>query len=305
MTLTHGDTDQSPFYRENYEHLAAALQQLDLLIQLRVMAWRQRTQAPAATAASAQGMYITHERIDRLLCQEATPATEPLECTRLRQQLGILQNEIDARVAGSAERGIFLALPYVAQLFALSAFDAHTLVVCLVQELHRKYDTLYAYIQDHITRKKPSVDLVLDLLCDSTTSRWQARTVFSDHAPLFRAGLLHRSNDPQSPSGSSGLAQFLKLDQRVLNYILGDNALDSRLDGLVTLLSPLSTLEQVSVEPGLKTQVQRFILQHFVEPAASLSPMVLYFQGPYGVGQRDLALGLCGQWDRPLLYLDM
>src|SRR6266511_3687622 len=278
MTLAHGNTDQSPFYRDNYEHLADALRQLDLLLQLCVMEFRQQTSAPEAKAASSQGMYITHERIDWLLCQEATPATEPPECTKLHQQLGILQNEIDARVAGSAERGIFLALPNLVQLFALSAFEVHTLVICLGPELHRKYDTLYAYVQDDITRKKPSVNLVLDLLCDSEASRWHARTVFSDHAPLFRAGLLHRSDDPQSVSGSSGLAQFLKLDQRILNYILGNNALDGRLDGLVTLLSPLPTLEHVLVEPTLKTRVLHFIHRHFAEPTAPLPPMVLYFQ---------------------------
>ena len=233
------------------------------------------------------------------------PQPSHLSSYKLRQQLDTLQKEIDARVAESVERGIFLALPYLAQLFALSAFELQTLVICLAPELHRKYDTLYAYVQDDITRKKPSVDLVLDLLCDSEASRWQARTVFSDHAPLFRAGLLHRSDDPQSVSGSSGLAQFLKLDQRILNYILGNNALDGRLDGLVTLLSPLPTLEHVLVEPALKTQVLHFIQQHFAEPTAPLPPMVLYFQGPYGVGQRDLALGLCGQLHRPLLCLDM
>jgi AAA+ superfamily predicted ATPase len=305
MTLQHENTDQSPFYRENYEHLADVLRWLDLLLQLRVMEFRQRMQAPAAPAASAQGMYITHEHIDWLLYREEADAIEPPECIKLCQQLDTLQQEIDARVAATVERGIFLALPYLARIFALSALELQTLVICLAPELHRKYDTLYAYIQDDITRKKPSIDLVLDLLCDSAASRWQARTVFSDHAPLLRAGLLHRSDDPQSPSGSSGLAQFLQLDQRILNYILGNNALDGRLDGLVTLLSPLLTLEHVLVEPALKMQVLHFIHRHFAAPVAPLPPMVLYFQGPYGVGQRDLALGLCGQWDRPLLCLDM
>jgi AAA+ superfamily predicted ATPase len=305
MTLTYGNADQSPFYRDNYEHLTDALRWLDLVMQLRIREFRQRMQAPATQAASSQGMYITHERIDELLGSEATPTIESPECTTLRQQRDTLQQESDARVAESVDRGIFLALPSLARCFSLSAFEVHTLLICLAPELHRKYDTLYAYVQDDITRKKPSVDLVLDLLCDSPISRWQARTVFSDHAPLFRAGLLHRSDDLQSVSGSSGLAQFLKLDQRILNYILGHNALDGRLDGLVTLLSPLSTLEHVLVEPGLKTQMLHFIYRHFVASAAPLPPMVLYFQGPYGAGQRDLALGLCAQWPRPLFCLDM
>src|SRR5262249_10860829 len=298
-------TDKRPFYRDNYEHLADALHQLDLLMQLRVMEFRQQTQAPEAQAPSSQGLFIAHEFIDWLLCREETPEAEPSEFAKLRHQIDALQKTIDAKVAESVERGIFLALPSLAQLFALSTFELQTLVICLAPELHCKYDELYAYVQDDITRKKPSVDLVLDLLCDSAASRWYARTLFSDHGRLFRAGLLHRRDDPQSVSGSSGLAQFLKLDQRILNYILGDNTPDARLDGLVTLLSSLPTLEHVLIEPPIKTQVMHFIHRHFTKPRAPLPPMVLYFQGPYGVGQRDLALGLCGQLQRPLLCLDM
>ena len=78
-----------------------------------------------------------------------------------------LDTTITANMSASAEQGIFLSLPYVAQLFALSPFEVQTLVVCLAPELRRKYDTLYAYLQDDVTRKRPSVDLVLDLLCTS------------------------------------------------------------------------------------------------------------------------------------------
>jgi hypothetical protein len=305
MTLAHANADKQPFYRDNHEHLVDALRLLDLLIQLRVIKFRQQTQAAEASPSSSQGMFITHASIDRLLCQEATPTANPSALARLRRQLARLQKQITARTTASVERGIFLALPYLTQLFTLSAFEVQTLVICLGPELHRKYDTLYAYLQDDITRKKPSVDLVLDLLCDSATSRWQARTVFSAQAPLWRASLLLRSDDPQSVSGSSGLAQFLKLDQRILQYILGNNTLDGRLDGLVTVLSPLPGLEHVFVEPTLKAQVWHLIQGHFAGPTAPLSPLVLYFQGPYGAGQRDLALGLCGPLQRPLLCLDL
>jgi|RhiMetdeSRZDD1v2_1073273.scaffolds.fasta_scaffold1065608_2 winged helix domain-containing protein len=45
--------------------------------------------------------------------------------------------------------------------------DSHAHLVAELRqlELRRKYDTLYAYLQDDITRKRPSVDLVLDILC--------------------------------------------------------------------------------------------------------------------------------------------
>ena len=110
------------------------------------------------------------------------------------------ETTIADKITASAKRGIFLSLPWVAQLFSLSPFEVQTLIMCLAPELRRKYDTLYAYLQDDITRKRPSVDLVLDVLCPSEAERWRARTaVFSDQAPLFRHGILHRVEDPRSP----------------------------------------------------------------------------------------------------------
>ena len=210
------------------------------------------------------------------------------------------------KITASAERGIFLSLPWVAQLFSLSPFEVQTLVVCLAPELRRKYDTLYAYLQDDITRKRPSVDLVLDVLCPSEAERWRARTaVFSDQAPLFRHGILHRVEDPRSPSGSSGLGQFLQLDQRMLHYILENDVPDGCLAGYATMLHPAETLEQVLVDPMLKTRLVHLCQRRLPQPPGGRQPCVFYFQGPYGIGKRDLALGLCAQWGRPLLYVDM
>ena len=41
------------------------------------------------------------------------------------------------------------------------------LLICLASELDLRYERLYAYLQDDVTRKQPSVDLVLNLLCPS------------------------------------------------------------------------------------------------------------------------------------------
>ena len=114
-----------------------------------------------------------------------------------------------------------------------------------------------------------------------------------------------RSEDPRSPSGSSGLAQFLQLDQRLLHYLLEHDALDGRLNGYATLLPPAATLEQVLVDPTLKARLVNVCQRWFAQPPPGRRPFVLYFQGPHGVGKQDLAMGLCAQRGCPLLYVDM
>jgi AAA+ superfamily predicted ATPase len=240
--------------------------------------------------------------VDWLLHQEDAPESESPQLRALHEQLEARQNEINARVQASLGRGVFLALPQLAHLFALSPFELQTVMICLAPELGRKYDKLYAYLQDDITRQKPSVDLVLDLLCETQVARWQARALFSDHAPLFRAGILHASDDLQSPSGSSDLARFLKLDPRILNYILGNNSVDGRLSDL-KFFNPAPSMAHLLVDPTLKTQLLNLTQHHFQEDDGK--KLVLYFHGPYGAGKRDLALGICGQLNCPLLSLDL
>lgn len=294
----------APFYGENYDHLADELRKLDLLIQRRVVVFRLKTQM-MPEAAISQPLYISHEQVDWLLSQNGSPEADPPEVIDINKRLKTLQKEIDTKLTNSMERGVYLALPQLARLFSLSPYELQTIIICLAPELDRKYDKLYAYLQDDITRKKPSVDLVLDLLGDSGAKRWQDRIFFSDHAPLFRAGMLHVTDDPQSPSGSSDLARFLKLDPRIVNYLLGDNGIDERLLGLANLYKPLDVMNRIPVDPVIKTNVLRLIQYHFCEQTIDRKRLVLYLHGPYGVGKRDLALGICGRWSRPLLCVDM
>ena len=283
MTKRQGQTAQLAFYQNSLAHLVDELRRLDMLLQRHIATRRPRRLAAQGLAVS-KGVYITHAEVDALLAQEASDdaqpralASEPLITT------------IAAKITASAQRGVFLSLPYIAQLFSLSPLEVQTLIVCLAPELRRKYDTLYAYLQDDVTRKRPSVDVILELLCASEAERWRARTaVFSDQAPLFRHGILHRVEDPRSPSGTSGLAQFLQLDQRILHYLLENDALDGRLDGYATLLSPAATLEQVLVDPALKAGLVNLCQRWFAQQSPGRQPVVLYFQGPHGVSNRTL-----------------
>src|SRR5262245_16443794 len=199
-----GQPTQSAFYQDSLTHLGDELRRLDVLIRRQIAALHPQRLAAQGMMAS-KGVYITHEEVDALLNQEGTDNAQPPGLAS-----DLRETTIADKITESAKRGIFLSLPWVAQLFSLSESEVQTLIICLAPELRRKYDTLYAYLQDDITRKRPSVDLVLDLLCPSEAQRWRARTaVFSDQAPLFRHGILHRVDDTLSASGSRGLGHVV------------------------------------------------------------------------------------------------
>jgi hypothetical protein len=291
-------------YRDNYEHLEDELDRLDLLLRLRAMTLRLHNQAhPEAQAQRA--VYITSEEVAWLLAPDAPSRPEEAALMELRAELARLGAAIEGRVERSQQAGLFLALPHLGQIFGLSAFELEAVVICLAPELRRKYDRLYAYLQDDITRKRPSVDLVLELLCETEAECWSGRRLFCATAPLLRAGLLEQVDDPHSPSGSSGLAQFLRLDPRVCHYLLGSNPLDARLVDLVRLFRPDGVPNPLAMEPSVPANVLGLV-EHYLAPGGTEPhKLVVYLHGPYGAGKRDLALHTCRQLGCSLLSLDV
>lgn len=291
-------------YADHFEHLTDELQWLDLLLQRQVATLRAQTQPVQRLAVSRQ-VCIAHEEVDWLLGNEKPPGMETREAAGMHRRLERFRNRMQSRATASLEQGIFLPLVQLAQTFGLTPFEVQTLVICLAPELRRKYDRLYAYLQDDITRKKPSIDLVLTLLCPTETERWRARTAFSAHAPLLCAGLVHTLDDPQNPSGSSELGRFLRLDGRILNYLLGNNQIDGQLARLAAVYQPGPGLEQVLVEPAAKAQIAQMLQRYFLNQGTEQRRGVVYLHGPAGVGKRELALAACTQLHCPLLYLDL
>ncbi|HEX2084705.1 MAG TPA: ATP-binding protein [Solirubrobacteraceae bacterium] len=284
-------------YLGSDEHLADELSWLDGLLSLRTAAFRERLRA----APASKPAYVSHEEVDWLLAGGAgDPAPAPDEVERLRRDVAAFAERVEARVRSSAEAGIELSLPQLQLRFGLSPLERRAVVVCLAPELDRKYDKLYAYLQDDIARRRPSVDLVLELLCEDPAQRRAGRALFTRQGRLLRAGVLEEVPDPESPSGATDLARFLRLDARVLGFLLGDDRLDAR-------LAHVAELDARAGEPGPATgaeDVERVTRAIERRPRRG-EPLVVHLHGPAGVGRLRLARAVCERLGRRLLAVDV
>ncbi|HUL12448.1 MAG TPA: AAA family ATPase, partial [Methylococcaceae bacterium] len=290
------------YYATSLAHILAELGRLDLFIRAQV--WRAR-QLHKGEQDGLAPFYIGETEVETLL-QKAVGspvwAEVPLPAelqSDLQTALDRMAAEVEQRVAASLSRGIDLRLISLAQTFGLSAFDTDAILIALAPELDRRYERLYAYLHDDVTRKHATVDLVLNLLCPQLDARIVARARFAPTAPLQHHALVQLFEDPGFRQASL-LGKHVQLDPRIADYLLGGDEIDSRLQPYAQRIEPQVDLDQLIGLADLKTRLP----QMTAPPVADKESPVLYFQGPYGVGKQAMAKVLCKQVDMGLLSVN-
>jgi MoxR-like ATPase len=292
------DSSPEPAYFSNsFEHLTAELQRLDLLIQWQV----RRSKQLHRTDEQFRGLYVSEQEVDDMLgaplgSPRFLTVGDPEDNAATYAAFNRMGNEIAERIAGSALRGISLRLEEIVRLFKLTSFDAGCLLVCLAPEIDPRYERLYSYIQDDVTKKRPSVELVLNLLCPTLNSKLEARKRFECWAPLQHWKMVHRIEDTSQPQGAM-LARPLRMDERIVNYLTGSDEIDSQLlpytEFVTGLSEPCPTLPEAhrSRLIGLSQSIK--------------GGAILYFHGPSGIGKRECARALSNVAGRGLLTIDL
>jgi SpoVK/Ycf46/Vps4 family AAA+-type ATPase len=266
--------------------LLPALQRLDRLLD-RAVAAAHSAYRPEAAADPFRGLHIGPDEVARLLAREPGAPTFQAD-----------GNGHDDSLPDSVNATSRLA--WLAIAFDLSPFDVDLILIALAPELDLRYERLYAYLQDDVSRRRPSVDLALNLLCPSADAKLVRRIHFGSDAPLVRHGLIRLIPDPNQVEPPL-LAHYFKLDEQIVRLLLGHQSLDSRLVPFCQMIEPAVSLDDLP----LSTEVKRALPAMLAHSLAVRTPVRLYFQGPPGAGKRRTAEALAGEVGAPLLAADL
>jgi hypothetical protein len=292
-------------YRTSLQQILAELERLDLL--LRVQVWRARQGRGEAGELSA--FYIPDDEADKFLDKAiGAPAwagvpLPPELRADVQARLDELSADIGRHTQESLRAGVPLRLAELVQVFGLTSFDLDVILICLAPELDRGYERLYAYLHDDVTRRQPTVDLVLSLLCPGLDARVAVRARLTAAAPLLRHHLVQLNEEPGGQSASL-LGSSLRLDPRVAAFLLGDDAVDDRLARYATVSAPAPSADDLVLPETLGKQLSRLAEHLRTDGTSEGAGLIVYFQGPYGVGKQAAAAACCGALGRPLLILD-
>jgi SpoVK/Ycf46/Vps4 family AAA+-type ATPase len=277
-------TDLAPADREvDWQELRATLAQLDL--RLRVTGEAHRDIISARAQDPFLGMRITDADVDNILA--ATPA-----------------KDIARRLLGEQHWPKFPRMQRLVQLFDLQPFEEEALLICLAPELDVSYGRLYAYLQDDATRRFPTVDLILRLLCPTFQARMTARSLLDQGSKLLANQLVLATEPPPHHSVAHPMLwRSLKVDERILAFLLGSDELDPRLAGYARFHRPASTFAAESTLP--ERMLGRLTSLLGSGANASLPGPIVYLHGPLGSGKLAAVRAACSDASRCALSIDV
>ncbi len=155
-----------------------------------------------------RGLYVSDEEADALAAENGERAVSP----RTRPMASI------DLPAGGTRSGDLV------RNFGLNSFDLDVLIIAAAPDIEQRFEKLFGYLHDDITRRRPSVGLALELTGHGSANAW-ARRRLSMEAPLIRHGLL-TVDEPGRPL----LTRPLRVPDRVLGHLLGDDRIEVQVE---------------------------------------------------------------------------
>ena len=252
-----------------FDDLLFSLRWLDGLLE-RAVTHARDIYGAAAVSDPYRGLYVSEQDVHSVL---ARPPGDPLFAS-------------DADLPDLSAHSN--RLRWLKESFALCSFDIAVIVIALAPELDIRYQRLYSYLQDDVTRKHPTVDLILNLLCDSAASKLKRRSHFASSAPLITQTLIHLGDNE-----SSFLNYAVVLDDQIVRFLLNNEGIDSRLAAFCKLVTPSEQAIDATLKATLLTLAE--------DAAAANQPLRLYMHGLSSSDRRTVVEGLSASLGMPLL----
>ncbi len=292
LSLFFGEKNMT-VYENNFEYLLDELKRIDLLLRLNL----EKSKSENSNEDNYfMGLSISEDEVNTIIQTPIYQEKKDDFKDIWFEKIETITREIETKKNESIKQGKFLNLHHLARIFDLSPFEENILLICLAPELDLRYEKLYSYLQNDVTKKRPAVDLVIRLLCSSVKEKLKAREIFYADSALIRNRLIYLSGDENS---QSLLSRFIRIDDNIINFLLGSFEIDHRISNLSSLKIP----ERNFNDMVLPDQISRTLTQ-LIDRSTSMKIPLLYFQGPYGTGKKMTAEAISRELGLSLFLVD-
>jgi SpoVK/Ycf46/Vps4 family AAA+-type ATPase len=279
------------YYQSDLEYLMDELIRLDLmLLHLRAA----KTAGHKGAEDPFSGFYVSDSEAEALLEDQNSLLLIKSKSTDYSDRMLSKELEIQQKILKSMEMDTEPRLFRLARTFNLNKLEMDTIIVCAAIELDPKYERLYGYLQDDLTRKYPTSGLIQELLCNTREDIIAARRFFLPDSKLFRNKIIELANSREE---FHQIAPALRLNPNILGYIMGEDDRAGKVDGINDELDGLSDFSEdksdifesgripAEIIPKLKN-----LIGHLEREGCS---GICILEGPYGSGKSTVADAIC------------
>jgi hypothetical protein len=203
-------------------YLLARLARIEARVRLLVASRRRDDPAPDDPF---KGLYLSDEHIDLILAASSGGSPHAWDES---DEL----SELEAEITHLQQQGTTVRLRELSDRAGLDGLDVDLLLVALAPDLDARFEKLYGYLNDDVTRRRATVALALEL---AGASPWSAaaRARLSPDGQLVAQGLVYIDE-----SDRPFLSRSLRVPDRVASHVLGGDAPDPAIAGLLATPAP-------------------------------------------------------------------
>jgi SpoVK/Ycf46/Vps4 family AAA+-type ATPase len=267
----------------HFDALTRALNVLDSVLGIAVDQ-QARLLGPATLLDPWRGMHLDQNDIKRLLSTTPDAALLSVESVSVPDALAFA----------------FKAFPRASRLaeeFKLPNTDLAALLIALAPDVDLRYERIYAYLQDDIARKRPTLDLIANLLARNVGERLAICGRFSAVAPLEHFGLLVSEGSIET----SPLARTWRWDGLWRSWLVGNESIVAHLGGAKLIIPAVRGIDELALGDAAKTLLHQAI----AAKSEHLVPLRILMSGPHGSGKLSLAHAVAHAARQKLLFVDL
>jgi len=289
-------------YTDNWDLYHDLSLLLDYIICI-YMASKKKGLSEDADLAKLKGLVISESEVEQLLGepQVVFDGDQDEAIKNLLTRIDVIHEIINQRREISRQKGFFLALSHLSEVFDLDPFEELCVFVCLASELDRKYEKLFAYLQDDINIKFPTVDLILKLLCRDKEDRLYSRAYFAPDGKLFSYFL----ETGEDAGALLSLACRLKLRSRVIRFLLLNEDMDTDLTESVEIINPEDTPAPLILEQEIKERLTKYVENNYGVLKQENKSLLFQLWGRTGSGKKLQMQHFCHEFKQKLLVVDL
>lgn len=234
-------------YTDGRERLLDELHRVDLLLRRHLQTWWRERETGEG---DLRGLFVSDAEVDRLLStadERGSPDTEGRRDRDLERAIASAGDRIDIRQERADAR---TPLARLASEYDLDRDDLDALLLALAPDFDRKYEKVYGYLQDDVTRTRPSVGLLVRILAADEESALEGRARFQRGATLVDEGLV-----TVAAEGDTLLSRPVSVPERVASFLVGSDSLPACLADVATVVEPTGGLDAMELSDAQQTEL--------------------------------------------------